>query len=168
MSKHKLLGQLIMKKLLSVLIATALVSISTQLPSQAGEDKKIYVGAGATFLGDTTGFGIVSKVGISDNISIRPFISFLGSSGDTSTYLLGASATYDFGVPGSNLLPYGGIGYAAFSVSDGTTAVNSEPSLYGEAGADFNVADSFTINGNYRYYTGSRDGSFSLGAAYKF
>jgi outer membrane protein W len=168
MSKHKLLGQLIMKKLLSVLIATALVSIATQLPSQAGEDKKIYVGAGASFLGDTTAFGLVSKVEISDNISIRPFISFLGSSGDTSAYLLGASATYDFGVPGSSLLPYGGIGYAAFTATDGTTTVNLASSLYGEAGADFNVADNFTINGNYRYYTGSNDGSFSLGAVYKF
>ena len=75
------------------MVVTSLVSVAIQLPSKADEAKKNYVGVGATFIGDTTGFGLVSKIRVADNISVRPFVSILGSSGDTSLYLAGVSAT---------------------------------------------------------------------------
>ena len=82
-----------MKKFLSVLVSATLIAIAIQLPSQADETKKNYVGVGITSISSITGFGLVSKIRVADNISVRPFVSILGSSGDTSLYLAGVSAT---------------------------------------------------------------------------
>ncbi|WP_309745473.1 MULTISPECIES: outer membrane beta-barrel protein [unclassified Chamaesiphon] len=158
-----------MKKFLSVLVTTALVSVATQLPSQADEAKKNYVGVGATFIGDTTGLGVVSKIGVAENISVRPFVSILGSSGDTSLYIAGVSATYDFNLSNADLTPYAGLGYSSIGVTDGNATANLVSSFYAEVGADYNVSDSFTINGTYRYFFAGNDGgSLGLGVGYRF
>jgi outer membrane protein W len=158
-----------MKNILSVLATTALVSIALQLPSQAGEQKKSYVGLGATFIGDTTGLGLVSKFGVADNISIRPFVSILGSSGNTSLYLAGISATYDFNLSNADLVPYAGLGYSSIGVTDGNSTENLVSSVFAEVGVDYNVADSIAVNGSYRYFfAGDDGGSLSVGVSYRF
>jgi outer membrane protein W len=158
-----------MKKVLSTLVATVLIIGAAQLPSKAEEDKKYSVGLSATFLGDTTGIGVNSRFSLSDNISIRPFISFLGSSGSTTLYLAGASATYDFKQLTPSLTPYGGIGYGFLGVSDGTNTANLSSSIYGEAGVDYSLANNFLINGNYKYFfAGDDGGALSVSAGYRF
>jgi opacity protein-like surface antigen len=154
-----------MKKLLSILFATVVVGVVSQTPSQARDMKKNYVGGGATFVGNTTGFGITSKIGVADNISVRPFVSILGSSNNVTAYLGGVSATYDFNIPNSDFSPYAGVGYGVLGITNGIDTV-SDGSVYAEAGADYNVANSVVVNGNYRLIRG--DGAFSIGAGYRF
>jgi Outer membrane protein beta-barrel domain len=158
-----------MKKFLSVFVVSALMSVATQLPSQAGEVKKSYVGVGVTSISNVTGFGIVSRIGVSDNISIRPFISILGSSGDTSLYLAGASATYDFSLSNSDFTPYAGLGYGVVGITNGIANANLASSIYGELGADYNAAESVSINGTYKYFfSGGGGNSLGLGVGYRF
>ncbi len=157
-----------MNKFLSVLVVTAVVGIATQLPSQADEAKKNYVGVGVTSL-NGTGLGLVSKINIADNISARPFLSVLGSYGDTSLYIAGASVTYDFSLSNAELTPYAGLGYGFVGITNGVESANLGSSTYGELGADYNVADSITINGNYKYFFSSGGGNaLGLGAGYRF
>jgi hypothetical protein len=158
-----------MKKFLSVLVATALVGAATQLPSQADEVKKNYVGVGLTSISSITGFGLTSKFGVAENISVRPFVSILASSGNTSLYLAGASATYDFSLSsGSELTPYAGIGYGVVGITNGTQNANLGSSIYAELGADYNVAESISINGNYKNFFSGGGSALGLGASYRF
>jgi outer membrane protein W len=158
-----------MKKFLSVLVVTAVVGVATQLPGQADEAKKNYVGLGITSISGSTGFGLVSKINIADNISARPFLSVLGSYGDTSLYLAGASVTYDFSLSNAELTPYAGLGYGFVGITNGVQSANLGSSTYGELGADYNVAESITINGNYKYFFSSGGGNaLGLGASYRF
>jgi hypothetical protein len=157
-----------MKKFLSVFVATTLVSIATQLPSQAGETKKNYVGVGLTSISGITGFGLTSKFGIADSLSVRPFISILASSGNTSLYLGGASVTYDFSLSNADLTPYGGLGYGSVGITNGVDNASLGSSIYAELGADYNVAESISINGNYKYFFSGSSNALALGAGYRF
>ena len=157
-----------MKKFLSVLVVTAVVGVATQLPGQADEAKKNYVGVGITSI-NGTGFGLVSKINIADNISARPFLSVLASDGDTSLYIAGASVTYDFSLSNAELTPYAGLGYGFVGITNGVQSANLGSSTYGELGVDYNVAESITINGNYKYFFSSGGGNaLGLGAGYRF
>jgi hypothetical protein len=65
-----------------------------------------------------TFYGINSKIGISDNISVRPFIELGNISVDgtnANAVFYGASATYDFDIPNSGLSPYVGVGAIRFA-----------------------------------------------------
>jgi opacity protein-like surface antigen len=153
-----------MKKILSVLLATAALSVAAQMPSQANEMKKNYVGGGATFFSGLTGFGVISRIGVADNISVRPSISILGSSNNITVYAYSVTATYDFNMP-SGLTPYAGVGILGVGASNGTNSVTSPSTFIIEGGADYDISDSFTLNGNYKFNNG---GALSLGAGYKF
>ena len=157
-----------MKNFLAVFVATVSICIATQLPSQAGEAKKSYVGVGVTSVSSITGFGIVSKIGIADNVSIRPFISVLASSGSTSLYLAGASVTYDFNQTNADFNPYAGLGYGFVGITNGIENANLGSSAYGEIGADYNVAESVAVNGNYKYFFAGGGNSLGLGVGYRF
>jgi outer membrane protein W len=157
-----------MKKFLSVLVSTAIVGVAIQLPSQADETKKNYVGVGLTSISNITGFGLVSKFEVANSISVRPFVSILASSGDTSVYLAGASVTYDFSLSTSNLTPYGGIGYGFAGITNGLDNATLGSSIYAEIGADYNVAESISINGNYKNFFSGGGSALGLGASYRF
>ncbi len=149
-----------MKKFLIVLHTAALAAITAHLPSQAEEMKKDYV------ISNTTGFGIISKVGIAKNISIRPFLNILGSSDNITAYLYGLSATYDFSILASALNPYAGVGYSGFSILNSAQSANTPSNMYAEAGADYRVVDGVAINANYRLF--ANGGAFSLAASCRF
>ena len=148
-----------MKKFLIVLYTAALAAIAVHLPSQAEEIKKDYV------ISNTSGFGIISKVGIAKNISIRPFLNILGSSDNITAYLYGLSATYDFSILASALNPYAGVGYSGFSIMNSSQS-NTPSNMYAEAGADYRVTDGVALNANYRMF--ANGGAFSLAASCRF
>ena len=142
-----------------VLYTAALAAIAVHLPSQAEEIKKDYV------ISNTSGFGIISKVGIAKNISIRPFLNILGSSDNITAYLYGLSATYDFSILASALNPYAGVGYSGFSIMNSSQS-NTPSNMYAEAGADYRVTDGVALNANYRMF--ANGGAFSLAASCRF
>jgi opacity protein-like surface antigen len=132
-----------------------------------------------------TQFGVTGRIGVTENISVRPFISFgSGSSKETigltpvdvsySTTTYGLSATYDLNLPNSEFTPYGGLGYASNSVSSsfstlGNTAnppVNSKSGVYVEIGTDYQVADSIILNANYKLLDGGS--LFGIAVGYGF
>jgi outer membrane protein W len=148
------------KKFLTVLFTTAFATITAQLAGQAEGVKKDYV------ISNTSGFGIISKVGIANNISIRPFLNILGSSDNITAYLYGVSATYDFNILASALNPYAGVGYSGFSILSSSSSASMPSNMYAEAGADYRVSDAVSLNANYRLF--ANGGAFSLAANCRF
>jgi hypothetical protein len=154
-----------MKKFLSILFATLCVTTLAPLAARSQEAKKSYVGVGAFAIsGGLLGLGPIGKLEVFDRVSLRPFVAILSfGSASSDTYLYGISGTYDFKFGDSNLSPYAGVGYSAIGGSQ-TAALGSN--FYVEAGADYSIVESVTINANYRYLKGGS--GFGLGAAYRF
>jgi hypothetical protein len=153
-----------MKKLLLLpAILASLVAAITQTPTaaMAGGIGNNYVGPVVTFGGGQSVFGIGSKLGISDNISLRPFVTF--PSGPTQ---LGTSLTYDWDLRQSAtpITPFVGVG-AAFQTGGNSTTVG-----YAQVGADFNVSDSVALLGSVQipFNSNNSSTSVSLGAGLRF
>jgi outer membrane protein W len=79
--------------------------------------------------------------------------------------LIGVSGTYDFKLPQSEITPYAGIGVAGASLSGNGFTYSGGSGVYIEAGADYNISDSFVANANYKF---NSLGYFSIGAGYRF
>jgi opacity protein-like surface antigen len=153
-----------MKKLLLLpAILASLFAAITQTPAaMAGGIGNNYVGPAVTFGGGQSVFGINSKLGISDNISLRPFITF--PSGGTQ---LGTSLTYDWDLRQSStpITPFVGVGAAFQTGGNNTTTVG-----YAQVGADFNVSDSVALLGSVQIPFNSNNSttSVNLGAGLRF
>jgi hypothetical protein len=154
-----------MKKLLLLpAILASLVAAITQTPTaaMAGGIGNNYVGPVVSFGGGQSVFGIGSKLGISDNISLRPFVTF--PSGGTQ---LGTSLTYDWDLRQSAtpITPFVGVG-AAFQ----TGGNNNNTVGYAQVGADFNVSDSVALLGSVQipFNSNNSSTSVSLGAGLRF
>jgi hypothetical protein len=113
---------------------------------------------------------ITGKIGISESISIRPFIAagtgnVSGVNFENATF--GASVTYDLNIPNSDLTPYGGIGYATSTLKVPLTSLErSTSSGYIELGADYQLPDSnIILNANYKLQDG---GTFGISAGWGF
>ena len=155
------------------LLTTAVLTLSA---SGTMAQTKNYAGLSLSSVESRTAFGINSRFGVAENISVRPYIQVISESaggGTVTTSLYGVSATYDFKMPKSELTPYVGIGLqsASASVSGGGSSATftGETGAYFEGGVDYAVSDSIVLNANYksRYYTGS-SGYFTVGAGYNF
>lgn len=115
--------------------------------------------------------GITGRIGISDSISIRPFIAVgtgnvSGINFENATF--GASVTYDLNIPNYDFTPYGGIGYATstLKVPTLTSLDRSTSSGYIEVGADYQLPDSnIVLNANYKIQDG---GTFGISAGWGF
>ncbi|WP_295615292.1 hypothetical protein [Chamaesiphon sp. GL140_3_metabinner_50] len=156
-----------MKKFLLIpaILATLITTAITQAPQAAvaGGIGNNYISPSVTFGGGTSVFGIDSKLGIADNISLRPFISF--PSGAT---VFGTSVTYDFDLRQASLpiTPFIGLG-----LDFATGNSNTSTSGFAQVGADFNVSKdiallgsiSIPLNNNANNVT-----SFTLGAGLRF
>jgi hypothetical protein len=128
---------------------------------------KNYLGLTTSFINGVTLYGINSKIGISDNISVRPFIELGNVSVDgtnAGVVFYGASASYDFDIPNSGLSPYVGFGVGNASVSVGNASA-SAGGYYSEIGVDYNASDSIVINANYKV---GGSGYLSIGGGYRF
>jgi opacity protein-like surface antigen len=154
----------------SVLVATIALLSATGATAQSA--KKNYIGPsigfGSAGGASATLFGVNSKFGVADSVSIRPYAQF-GNVGGVSITSYGATATYDFNVPQSEFAPYIGIGYGGIAVGAGGRSA-SVGGLAIEVGADYNVSDSAALNASYRILTvsGESVSSFNIGGGFKF
>jgi hypothetical protein len=154
-----------MKKLLSLValtVATVAVAPSAAMAGGIGHNT---IGPSVSFGGGQSVFGIDGKFGIADNFSIRPFVAF--PTGGTS---YGASLTYDWDLrqAAAPITPFLGLGV---DVSNSNTAgTNSVTTGFFQAGADFNVTDSFALLGSVAipFSSQNTNTSVTLGAGLRF
>jgi opacity protein-like surface antigen len=132
-----------MKKffLLPAIVATFIATTAAQAPQAvAGGIGNNYIAPAANFGGGQTSFKIDSKIGIANNVSLRPYVIF--PSGGTS---FGSSITYDWDLRQSpaSITPFIGLG---LDVKTGTP--NSVTSGFAQLGADFNVSNNLALLGS--------------------
>jgi opacity protein-like surface antigen len=154
----------------SVLVVTIAVLSATSAMAQPSNKNYIgpSIGFGSAGGGSTTLFGVNSKFGVADSISVRPYVQF-GSVAGIGITSYGATATYDFNIPQSDFAPYAGIGYGGVSASAGGQSV-SGGGLALEFGADYHVNDSVALNASYRILniSGGSASTFNIGGGFKF
>lgn len=117
----------------SLVICAAATIAQSPTAAVAGGIGNNYIAPGVTFGGGQTVFGIQSKLGIADNVSLRPFVTFPANSTQ-----FGTSITYDWDLRQSSvpLTPFVGVGIAF---------QNSTTAGFAQVGADFNVNESFSL-----------------------
>lgn len=147
-----LLGCASMKSFLSILTVVVLTNAILQSPSEASP-KKIYVGPQVELNG-LTGVGAIGRIPVSDNFSVRPAVTFYNG-----VTLITGAVTYDFDLPQSQLVPYVGLGYSVLAANGGGGVAAG---FTGQAGVDYEISDSITLNANLKF-TG-----ISVGAGFKF
>jgi hypothetical protein len=153
-----------MKRILSAIIAIVTTAVAvTQMPNaaQAGGKGFNQIGPSVTFGGGDTVFGINGKLGIADNLSLRPFVTF-----PSSATTFGSSLTYDWDLGRTApLTPFVGAGIAIASVA-GTTQTDG----FAELGADFNLNKDFSLIGlvDIPFNSNNASTSVTLGANFRF
>jgi opacity protein-like surface antigen len=145
--------------------------VSSSDSAKAQDAKKNYVGPsigfGSAGGSGTTLFGVNSKFGVADSVSVRPYVQF-GSFAGVSITSYGATATYDFSLPKSEFAPYAGIGFGGITASGGGGSATGS-GLAIELGGDYNVSDSIALNANYRILTNNGSVSvLNIGGGFKF
>jgi hypothetical protein len=155
-----------MKKLLllpAILVSLVAAAI-TQAPNPAlaGGIGNNYIGPAVTFGGGQSVFGIDSKLGVADNLSLRPFVIF--PSGGTQ---FGTSLTYDWDLRQASLpiTPFIGVG-VGFQTGNSNTTTNG----FAQVGADLNVSESFALLGSVAipFNSNNANTSVTVGAGLRF
>lgn len=121
-----------------VTICSSVIALSVGTPARAQLGKNT-IGPALSIGGGSTTVGIDSKFGVSDNLSLRPFVFF--PSGGT---VFGSGLTYDFNLANTGnkvqITPFlGG------AVSVGTGGGSNETVVSFRGGADFDVTDSVQL-----------------------
>jgi hypothetical protein len=153
-----------MKKLLFIpaLLATCVVTALTQAPQAAlaGGIGNNYIAPSVTFGNSTSVFSINSKIGVADNVSLRPFVSFPSPGTE-----FGTSLTYDWDLRQASLpiTPFIGLGLD-FKTGNQNTSTNG----FAQVGADFNVSDSIALLGAVAIPFNGGTTNVSLGAGLRF
>jgi hypothetical protein len=153
-----------MKKLLFIpaILFAVIVSAITQSPQTAlaGGIGNNYIAPSYTFGGGSSVFGIDSKIGVADNLALRPFVTF--PSGGTE---YGASLTYDWDLRQATMpiTPFVGLGLE-FQTANNTTATNA----FAQVGADFTVSDYVSFLGAVAVPFNGGNTSLTLGAGFRF
>lgn len=149
-------------------IATLLLSITSLFavqPAQAQvQSKPNQIAPAISFGGRTTVFGLDSRFPVAPNISIRPAIRF-----PTGGVALGASATYDFDVYGSDnkLEPYLGAGFNLYTGDNNNSGANVTGYFIG--GTDYALTDRFALKGSVAIpFKSEYSTDINLGVGYKF
>jgi hypothetical protein len=149
-----------MKKiLLTTVMTVAAAAAVTQMPdaAQAGGRGFNQIGPSVYFGGGDTAIGINSKLGIADNLSLRPFAIF--PSGST---VLGSSLTYDWDLGRrAPITPYLGAGLAVPINGGDTTG-------FFQGGLDYNINRNFALNGAVNVPFNGGNTVFNAGAAFRF
>jgi hypothetical protein len=145
-----------------VMLCTSVAALGMSAPAKA-EMGKNAIGPALSIGGGSTVFGIDSRFGVSDNLSLRPFIAF--PSGGTS---FGTSLTYDFEVSRGGkvqITPFVGGGV---EVATGSGASTTQ--AYFTGGADFGVTDNIELKAALEVPLSSNNSSTSvvLAAGFKF
>lgn len=147
-----------------VMLCSSAAALATSAPVRA-EMGKNSIGPSLSIGSGQTTIGIDSKFGVSDNLSLRPFIFF--PSGGTN---FGTSLTYDFDVSRGgkvNITPFLGGGVNIRSANNGGA---SDTVVYFTGGADFGVTDSVDLRAALDVPLSSNNATTSvrLGAGFKF
>jgi opacity protein-like surface antigen len=147
-----------------VMLCASAAALSMSAPVRA-EMGKNSIGPSLSIGSGQTTIGIDSKFGVSDNLSLRPFIFF--PSGGT---VFGSGLTYDFDVSrGSkvNITPFVGGGVAIGNANNGG---GSTTTVYFTGGADFGVTESVDLRAALDVPLSSNNSTTSvrLGAGFKF
>jgi hypothetical protein len=154
-----------------VMLCSSILVLGMSAPARAQSvtTSKNYIGPSVIFGGGNTNFAVDSKFGVSDNLSLRPFVAF--GNGATT---FGSSLTYDFNLsnsPGGGTLgertqvtPFVGGGIAIASGGNNNTVG------YFTGGADFDVTENVTLKGELDIpFTGGNTNTLvRLGAGFKF
>jgi hypothetical protein len=153
------------KFLLFPAILAACAAAITQAPTAAiaGGIGNNYIAPTVTFGGGTSAFGIDSKLGIADHVSLRPYVIF--PSGGTN---FGSSITYDWDLRQAALpiTPFIGLG-----VNFETGNANTTTTGFAQVGADFNVTESFALLTSIAIPFNNNNGNstdITLGAGLRF
>lgn len=121
-----------------VTICSSAIALSFGAPARAQLGKNT-IGPALSIGGGSTTVGIDSKFGVSDNLSLRPFVFF--PSGGT---VFGSGLTYDFNLTNTGnkvqITPFLG---GAVSIASGGGSNETVVSFRG--GADFDVTDSVQL-----------------------
>jgi opacity protein-like surface antigen len=145
-----------------VTICSSVLALSMGAPARAQVNQSV-VGPVLAIGGGSTTFGIDSKFGISENLSLRPFIFF--PSGGTT---FGSGLTYDFNLASTNskvqLTPFIGADLFVATGSGSTTTFAFT------GGADFDVTDSIQLKAALVVPISSNNSStlVTLGGGFKF
>lgn len=145
---------------LTILCASA-TAMGVMQPASAQTGQSV-VGPSVAFGSGATVFGIDSKFGVAESISVRPAVYF--GSGNT---LFGSALTYDFNLSQSSsankITPFVG-GSLLFGSNSGSSSLFS---ILG--GADFDVSDTIQLKGAVNVPVSSGGSTFvTIGAGLKF
>ena len=144
-----------------VLATIVAMEIGVPQAVSAGESVNNFIAPAVTFGDGKTSLGVNSKIGITDNFSLRPYITF--SSNRTN---FGTSLTYGFGSRQSTqaISPFLGLGIAAYNSNNSTKAT-----IFYQAGLDANITENLSLFGSVNIPS-NRDNStnISLGAGLRF
>jgi hypothetical protein len=145
-----------------VMLCSSVATLAMSAPARAGMGTNS-VGPSLLIGSGSTTFGIDSKFGVSDNLSIRPAVYF--RDGATA---FGASLTYDFDLSRSSkfqFTPYLGGGVSILSVSGA-----SRTDTFFTGGADFGISDSVDLKAALDVPLSSNNATTNvrLGAGFKF
>jgi hypothetical protein len=145
-----------------VTICSSVIALSVGAPARAQLGKNT-IGPALSIGGGSTTVGIDSKFGVSDNLSLRPFVFF--PSGGT---VFGSGLTYDFNLTNTGnkvqITPFVG---GAVSVASGGSSNSTAVSFIG--GADFDVTDSVQLRATLDVpLTSGYSTDVILGAGFRF
>jgi opacity protein-like surface antigen len=148
---------------ISIVAAVAVATIQATDKAFAGGIGNNYIAPAVTFGGGSTAFGVDSKIGIADHVSLRPYVIF--PSGGTS---FGSSLTYDWDLRQSatSITPFLGLGLDV--ETGGNTSVTTG---FAQVGADLNVSDQVALVGSVAIPFNSNSNnatSVTLGAGLRF
>jgi hypothetical protein len=145
-----------------VMLCSSVAALGMSNPARAEMGKNTIGPSLAIGNGQTT-VGIDSKFGVSDNLSIRPFVYF--PSGGTQ---FGSGLTYDFNLTNTNnkvqITPFLG---GSVLINTGN---NTNTTVAFTGGADFDVTDAIQLKAALNVPISSNNSStyVTLGAGFKF
>jgi hypothetical protein len=147
-----------------VMLCTSVAALGISTPAKA-EIGKNTVGPAIGIGNGTTAIGIDSKFGVSDTLSVRPFVFF-----PNGTTTFGAGLTYDFNLPNPTkivqITPFLGGGVAVASASGINT---SSTTVYLTGGADFDINENVELKAALSIpLTSGQTTNVVLGAGYRF
>jgi opacity protein-like surface antigen len=147
-----------------VMLCSSVFALGMSAPAKA-ETSTSSIGPSLLIGNGQTTIGIDSRFGVSENLSIRPFVYF--PSGGT---LFGSSLTYDFDVSRGDkvqITPFLGGGITFASANNGG---NSNTTVFVTGGADFGVTDNVELKAALDIPLSSNNSSTNvrLGAGFKF
>jgi hypothetical protein len=148
-----------------VMLCSSVVALGMSAPAKA-EMGKNSIGPSLGIGNGQTAIGIDSKFGVSDSLSIRPFVYF--PRGGT---IFGSGLTYDFNLSNSGnkvqITPFIG---GTVAVGSGNNGGPSQTTVGFTGGADFAVTDSVELKASLDVPLSSNNSSTSvrLGAGFRF